>query len=674
MIGPGTHVFGPFLLELRSELNFSGIFILLAFMNIANRITFWVVLASLAVLIPLSFVSYRATWHVLRKQISLIQTLFTHNIEMNIVRYNTEIETIARMASYEILAEHARNTDDFTELFRRCLKEKESVFGMILAFSPEIRQGAWYLHRNPDPGDAEPVWVDLLARDDLTPVYQRDWFRIPAETGKPHWSKPYRGRSTGVPMITYSMPMRDDEGRFLGVVACDVSLDWLDTLIGEVQLPRSEVAQVFLLARDGTVLADKHWGMLHENIFDVARSRKDPELERAARGMNSGKAGESDYRSPDGRLTGRIVYMPIDDNDGDGIPDWSLAIFVPRQAMWSYAMQVAGPQLSIELLGMILLLIAFRLVAREISMPIEELHSAALTIASGNLDATIPVMKHQDELAELAESFRKMKHDLKNHIASLAEATRLREHMESELRIARRIQMSLVPKHLPDTPFRDCFDLAYFMEPAKLVGGDFYDFFMLDDETLCLVIADVSGKGVPAAILMARTSALFRSFLINGRQLGFAMEHVNRETCMDNDQCMFVTMFAMSVHLSSGACRMVNAGHNPPLIVKVGKSPEFIGHAHGLPVGIDEDGVYGEETFLLEPGDLVYLYTDGVTEAIDTKSELFGEQRMTASLAENENSNCHEILEKIREDISNFTQGAVQSDDITMLAFRRTEK
>lgn len=642
-------------------------------MNIANRITFWVVLASLAVMIPLSLFSYRATWHVLRKQIAIIQTLFTHNVEMNIVRYNTELETIVQMASYEIQAEHARNTDDFVILFQRCLEKKESIFGMILAFSPEVRQGAWYLHRDPKRPDGEPVWTDLLAQESQTPVYQRDWFQVPAETGESYWSKPYRGRSTGVPMITYSMPIKDDEGRFLGVVACDVSLDWLNSFIGEIQLPRSEVAQVFLLARDGTVLADKHWEMLHENIFDVARSRKDPDLERIAREMTSGKASDSDYRGPDGRLAGRIVFMPIDDGDGDDVPDWSLAIFVPRQAMWDYAMQVAGPQLSIGFLGMVLLLVAFRLVARGISMPIEELSSAALTIASGNLDATIPAMKHRDELAELAESFRKMKHDLKDHIASLAEATRLREHMESELRIARRIQMSLVPKHLPDTALRDRFDLAYYMEPAKLVGGDFYDFFMLDDETLCMVVADVSGKGVPAALLMARTSALFRSFLINGRQLGFAMEHVNRETCMDNEQCMFVTMFAMSVHLPSGACRTVNAGHNPPLIVRSGKSPEFLEYAHGLPVGIDEDGIYEEETFHLDPGDLIYLYTDGVTEAIDTESELFGERRTAASLSETGKFSCREILDKMRDDIIVFTRGTVQSDDITMLAFRRVE-
>ena len=239
---------------------------------------------------------------------------------------------------------------------------------------------------------------------------------------------------------------------------------------------------------------------------------------------------------------------------------------LPNEIVQSAAFQIGASQIVIVLTSMLFLIVAFRLVARNIAGPICQLQKAALAIASGNLDVSIPETGLHDEVEALAGSFRTMQRDLKANIDSLAETMRSKEKLESELRIAHEIQMSLVPDRMPETPMKDWFDLSASMKTAKQVGGDFYDYFLLDDETLCLAIADVSGKGVPAALLMSRCSALFRHLLITNHDLAYTTNQVNRVICDDNNSCMFVTLFAVLVHLPSGNCRYINAGHNPPYI------------------------------------------------------------------------------------------------------------
>lgn len=572
------------------------------------------------------------------------------------------------MSAFDLQSDPDKTPEKIKKLFQHCLDEKKSIFGMIYADEKQ----AWYLYRNVSDLQGEPLWLNLLeAKQQDMPVHQRDWYAEPARTKQWFSSKPYRGRTTGVPMITYSTPMLDEDGNFFGVIACDVSLRWINEFITSIRLPKADIEQIFMLAKDGTVLADKSWNMLFKNIFDYAKEQNDPALDHIARQMLDGESKEVDYRSPDGKRDGRIIFMPIDDNDGDDSADWSLGIFVQKKVMRDNAFRAGRTQALIGLFGMILLISAFRLVARGISRPIQLLHDAALTIASGNLDTEIPKLRQQDEVGSLADSFEQMQHELKSHINSLAQATKLREQIESELRIARQIQMSLVPKRRPETPFTDRFDLSAVMEPAKQVGGDFYDYFMIDEETLCIVIADVSGKGVPASLLMARNSASFHGAMMNLRHPGPALEIVNQEMYNDNDANMFVTMFAMTVNISNGECSYANAGHNPPFLLRNGQKAEAFEFAGALPVGIDSDSVYHEHTLKLDEGDLVFLYTDGVTEAIDSNSCLFGEARTAETIDRSASKTCSELLEQVRKSINDFVQETPQSDDITMLAFRR---
>lgn len=642
-------------------------------MKIAYRITLWVLIASLAVMVPMAYFSYLSFFSGLRKQFAAIQPLFSQSIEMNIVRQNTAIETITRLATYEILAGSHRTPEEYKKFFALCVQENNAIFGISLVITPEENpdmQVAWYLRRNPSDMQEPLVWINLIEDEELPHFSEREWYLIPKEKRTSHWSKPYIGRHSGIPMVTYSAPLIEEDGRFLGVIACDVTLGWIETYFKDIHVPNADLEQMFLLAKDGTVLADKQWGMRHENIFEFAKRNEDSVLEAIARKMVAGEIGEADYRSPDRKNNGRLIYLPVDEHDGDGSPDWSLGIFVPFESMRGQAFMVGRTQVLIGFCGMVMLVLAFLFVARGISRPISELEQATLEIAAGNLDVKLPKMLYHDEVSQLAESFARMQDDLKTHIESLAKTTREKEHMASELHIARRIQMNQLPRHLPDTPYLDRFDLAACMEPAREVGGDFYDYLMLNDETICLVLADVSGKGVPASLLMARSSALFRSSMINGRTLGDALEHVNIELCIDNDENMFVTLFALTVNLSTGECHYANAGHNPAFIIRKNQRPQLDCYAGNIPLGIEEDTHYTEETFQLEPGELVFLYTDGVSEALDTESHLFGEKGAEKILTTADGRPCEEIIASVLDGIRKFACGTPQSDDITMLAIR----
>ena len=640
-------------------------------MTIAFRILLSVLSTIVVVLVPMTYFSYRATLNVIEKQFRMIRPVFAELLDTHVAGEMKNFEMIARMTVREVTGTHLDTPKEHYELFRNVLTENPSVVGFGIALDPDGPHGrkeAWYLFQ--DGQNRLSDWVDLVVEGSLPPYTELDWYTEPAKTGKPYWTKPYLGRTTGIPMITYSQPLFDAESRFTGVLLCDVSIRWLNDFITQLELPRTEVNEIFLLSQDGMILADQHWGYLYKNIFDVARETGDAGMEAIARKMLEGEHGYMEYRDPDGKRSGMIIYMSIDDGDNNGVRDWSLGIFVPQESLKGFAMSVGRRQAMIGLGGLAIMLVLLLFVSHSISKPIRQLQEAALSIASGQLDAKVPDVHGKDEISHLAESFTRMQHDLKTQIASLAETTRRKEQMESDLRISRRIQMSLVPKRPLETGQSDRFDLAAFMEPAKDVGGDFYDYFMLDDRLLCLVVADVSGKGVPAALLMTRGSAFFRTYLQATRRLAFSLELVNRELARDNDACMFITLFAAVVDLQTGICHYAGAGHNPPFLVRRGKRPKMLADTVGLPLGIDEGQTYKEIELRLMPGELIYLYSDGVTEAMSPDTELFGEERTEKTLTGLDDRSCQDVIDRMLEAIGGFVTGAEQSDDITMIAFR----
>jgi sigma-B regulation protein RsbU (phosphoserine phosphatase) len=262
-----------------------------------------------------------------------------------------------------------------------------------------------------------------------------------------------------------------------------------------------------------------------------------------------------------------------------------------------------------------------------------------------------------------------MERTLQQYLKNLQETTAAKERIESELKIAHDIQMSMVPKIFPPFPHRREFDVHAILVPAKEVGGDFYDFFFIDEDHLCFAIGDVSGKGVPASLFMAVTITLLKASTSRGSSPDEILSRLNEEICRDNSSCMFVTLFTAILDIRTGRVEYSNGGHNLPYLLSDGQI-QPLDNTGGMVLGAMEGVKYARNGMVLQPGDKLLLYTDGVTEAMDERENLFSERRLEEFLASVDNASPDDLTSGLVSEVRRFAAGAAQSDDITILALR----
>jgi sigma-B regulation protein RsbU (phosphoserine phosphatase) len=251
-----------------------------------------------------------------------------------------------------------------------------------------------------------------------------------------------------------------------------------------------------------------------------------------------------------------------------------------------------------------------------------------------------------------------------------AELERARRRMEDELNVGREIQMSMLPLIFPPYPMRHEFDIHATLRPAREVGGDFYDFYLIDEDRLCFVVGDVSGKGVPAALFMAVTKTLIESRARNDSSPASILTHVNNELSRHNDASMFVTVFMGMLDVRTGRLSYANGGHNPPYIKRADGSVTRLRERHGPVLGAMEDMVYREDDTTLERGDRVFVFTDGVTEAMNITQSLYGEPQLVHMLSSETLASAESLVEGVVRDVLRFQGDAEQADDITVLALQ----
>ena len=275
-----------------------------------------------------------------------------------------------------------------------------------------------------------------------------------------------------------------------------------------------------------------------------------------------------------------------------------------------------------------------------------------------------------DEIEVLAESFAKQSARTELYIDQIKRVTAEKERIGTELEMASRIQSSQLPRLFPPFPERKEFSLFASMTPAKEVGGDFYDFFMIDDDHIAFVIADVSGKGVPASLVMMVSRVLIKSSLQNGKNPAETLESVNNQLCEGNDEGYFITVWLAVFEISTGKGVAANAGHEHPVLRRAGGGYELQVYRHSMPVGSMKGIPFRQHDFLLNPGDSFFVYTDGVAEATNEQKEMFGTKRMLDALNKDPDAPPEQILPNVKSEIDRFVDGAEQFDDITMLCFR----
>lgn len=475
--------------------------------------------------------------------------------------------------------------------------------------------------------------------------------------------EPVRSRASGAVVFVVAAVVADPAGRPLGLVAATVLLDTLSAIAGAIGI--GEHGFGWVMDHQGLLIAHPNATLrMRLNLLESAAQGYQG-LEMIARTLARGESGLSFYRRPDGtRFV--TIYTPIPNT-----PNWGLGVSMPEAELMGRAYRL----MRILLWGMIGILVAVLVlvwvVSGRIAAPVRALMRGVELVSSGRLDHQLSI-RTGDEIQVLADDFNRMTVDLKAHIRDLARVTAEKARVDGELRAANQIQASMLPRIFPPYPRVDTLDLFATMEPAKEVGGDFYDFFLLDDGRLSFCVGDVSGKGVPAALFMVIGMTILRNLSRQGRPLEQIFEQANDMLCSEND--MFITAFMGVLDPRTGVLDYVCAGHNPPLIARQGGAFAMLDVPHNLFLGGLEGQTYASRQIRLQPGDLLFLYTDGLTEAQNARGELFTDARMLESIDRLAGRPVKEVILGMRDAVGAFVQDAPAADDLTMLALTISER
>lgn len=552
--------------------------------------------------------------------------------------------------------------EEMLKVLQAVVGKDPEIFGASISFEPHAFDRdriyfAPYCYKK--GGKVESKW---LGAADYQYFYE-DWYQIPKELGRSVWSEPYFDKGGGnILMATYSVPFYKIFGgrrRFMGVVTADISLEWLRDIVSSIKVLRTGYG--VLISKNGTVITHPLKQMImNETIFSIAEARGDRRVRDLGRSMIRGETGFVPYVSISGKES-FMYYTPIPSNG------WTLSIVFPKDELFEDVTRLNREVLFLGASGIALLALMVVLIANSITRPLRAMAKAAEAVGRGDLEIELPPVKSGDEVGRLTAAFKKMQMSLKAYIRELTETTASKERIESELKIAHDIQMSILPKFFP--PFPDKKELAVYalIEPAREVGGDFYDFFFIDDNHFCFVIADVSGKGMPASLFMAVTKTLIKATAAKGIGPDMVLFSVNNELSQDNDSSMFVTIFCGILNTVTGDVYYSNGGHNPPLVMRKAGETGFLEISSGLVVGALKDFAYITEHLVLLPGDSLFLYTDGVTEAMNGHDGLFSEERLLRQLERLREKPAKEIIGGLMEELVFFSEDAPQSDDITMM-------
>jgi sigma-B regulation protein RsbU (phosphoserine phosphatase) len=465
----------------------------------------------------------------------------------------------------------------------------------------------------------------------------------------------------GLDILTCARPFRDSQGRLAGVAAIDIRMSAISKIINT---SREISGNTFLLNYDGD--------LIEQEVADMFIPAVDSDIRKI---MTSGKAGIEWDRA----RAAYVAYAPIRSISAmDGKLFWSLGISISEAEITRLADEIRHrARLMLALLAVILLVVGAAVVwaaihiSRGITGPILELNEGAIRIGRGDLTHRLSV-KSGDEVEQLSDTFNKMAEDLGDYVRSLKETTAVKERFESELRVGRDIQMSFLKKIFPAFPDRREFSLFAAIEPAREVGGDLYDFSLLDDNRLLFYVGDVSDKGVPASLIMAMTMTLMKqAAYLKGNSPADILAQVNLALATDNQSAMFVTLFLGILDIGTGELVFSNAGHNPPLILSAGGEARYLELPDGLVLGVMTEAEYTDSRIVLAEGDMIVAYTDGVTEAMSPQRALYSDERLQQVVGELAGLDPQEMITSIIASVHAHADTAPQSDDITLLAVRR---
>jgi sigma-B regulation protein RsbU (phosphoserine phosphatase) len=496
-----------------------------------------------------------------------------------------------------------------------------------------------------------------------------EWFKNAIASEKGYWTKPFFDNdSARSPLVSYLTPIRDKNKRTVAVLGVDFSLLWLNEKIQPMQTHYFEnskewnaTLQIYYYMTDsaGTILVHPDAKrIVNKNINSyITKSPND----------NMGYLTIYDSREDKIELDGVEVLVCSQDVKYTG---WTISFAVPKFYIRVFGYFAAGIAIAGILIGMLVVYFFGRRTIKKNVKPLTLLAASADEVAKGNFQTALPVINSHDEIHRLRDSFGNMQRSLVNYTEDLRATTAQKASMESELKIAHDIQMSMLPKAFPPYPERHDIDIYGSLKPAKGVGGDLFDFY-IRDEKLIFCIGDVSGKGVPASLFMAVTRSLFRNISAHVAIPSEIMRTLNNAMSEGNETNMFVTVFIGVLDLQTGLLRYCNAGHDAPLLV--GRDVGALSCQPNLPIGVVTGYEYTQQEVSIDPNTTIFLFTDGLNEAENYEHAQFGNLRIwniAKLLLDEQRHQPKHMIDAMANAVHTFVGDAEQSDDLTMLAIQ----
>ena len=629
------------------------------FSTIRGRMLFWILTATMPIYFGALYMSYQATAQRLERDAERDADELAARLAAGMDAVIRPIEGGIRTVASQ-LEEIDPPQEQYPARIRGILAAWPDVYGSTIAVevarenAAPAQPFAPYLFRR--AGDI--AYSDLAS---ASYAYRElPWYRSAADSQRPVWSLPYFDAGGGDAwMVTYSVPFfrrHSDSRSVAGVVTADLDLDWVRKFTANVPLGSGGMgwlvsppaAHFFLTPIGATVRRIEAF---------------DPSLDaNAIREIGEQMlAREATFRLLPEGMSKQPAYLAARTLQ---TLDWRVMLIIPQSELLAEARALLRRQLWLGAAGLVLLIGAIFFVAAAIARPVHALAEAVGTASEDRLAFALPDKPRRDEVGVLTAALRRMRDSLREHVELRAASLAAQARLDHDLQIAASIQQSMLPK-AGSRAIPAGVRVAAALLPARQVGGDLYDYFAVDDRTLLFAIADVSDKGIPAALFMARLAGLLRVLATSGKSPDRILREINVHLAADNDACMFVTIGCGLLDIGSGHVRYASAGHEQPWLRTTEGSVGAIEVENGPALGIDASAEYAVTELILAPGDTLLLYTDGVTEATTPDGSLFGSDRFAAVLRGAPDGSPGELVQRVVDTVAAEARAA---DDLTVLA------
>ena len=635
--------------------------------KLSVRVSLWVVFfAAIIFNVALGFLFYQSREAVRQEAVSRA-TQILDKTSLRVDSILNRVEVASNMTKW-LVQRHPDKADSMFVYSRGMLQNNPDFYNCSIAFEPYYfkDKGRYFSAYTKHIGDTLRT---MQGGSDHYQYFFVDWYLMPQLLDKPCWTEPYMDldvpTNTSEMVTSYCQTIKDKQGQVIGVINTSLSITWLSQTISAVKpYPHS---YSIMIGRGGTYFVHPDTTKITcQTIFTQTLENPDTALTALGCAMTHGEEGMKHMNI--GGQDCYVFYKPL------GQTGCSMAIVCPENDIFSGFDRLRHTIMTIVTVGLLLMLYFFiRIITRELK-PLRRLAHEAEAIASGQFDAPLPDFQRIDEIGQLSHSFGNMQQSLVKYIDELKSTTAQKASIESDLRIASDIQMGMLPEKFPTADDRDDVQLYASLTPAKEVGGDLFDFYFRD-EKLFFCIGDVSGKGVPASLFMAVTRSTFRTVSAHESMPDRIVTTMNKTIADMNKTYMFVTLFVGVLDLPTGRLRYCNAGHDAPLLVGAGLG-ELPCDAN-IPVGFRPKWKYTLQEAQIFTGTTIFLFTDGLTEAMDANQAQFEMERINdvASRAlANQQQDPRQLIARMTEAVHEFVGDAEQSDDLTMMAIQYIRK